>query len=376
MKKRVLLLSWVNPNLVPPVIAVIRVLQSSGYDIHLITTDSSKRIHGVEESQVDFVEFKALDPFWTRQLAKLHYFKLVRRTSKIYKRAIVFDNVSFVSARVILNQSSVFYNLLELFDISFWRWIKSPLDSLLGLLSIFLLRRTPHGFFSLPSIGRIDWFAKQYGVERSKIALIYNTPFVNQNLLEQLEKKQYNNSKPIILHTGGVNDTRSVLELVAGFERMALCAKLVITNVDQSPYCIQIKSYVANSPRREDINLHHFLPYSDLEALRQISAIGVCLMKPNNFDSINIAPNKVGEYLASGLFLLVSENRYYEPFKKSGLIVQAKTLEPLELGALLDELVEKIKSVKDTRRHQEVLAWYSMNKQAKPILDFLEYGVE
>lgn len=374
MSKKVLILSWVNPNLVPPVISIIQVLQSNGHDVHVITTDSSKEIPGLEKIKVSYVEFSSSDPFLTRQQSKINYFLLIKHYSENYSRVIVFDNISFVSARVLFSHDSIFYNLLELFDVSSKQWFKSPLDTLLGFLTVILIRKSVHSFYSLPSIQRINWFSNRYRVNSSKIKLIYNTPFVSPILVKELQKKSYNQSTPTIIHTGGVNNTRSVLELVMGFEAMKLPAKLVITNMSQTPYCLDLQKHVLNSHRRNDISLQQFLTYSELVDLRHIASIGVCLMKPNNFGSINIAPNKVGEYLSSGMFVLVTKNPYYEPFKGSGLIVEAETLEPNDISSRLDELVGKVQKSGDAALHLDVLSWYSMNQQAKPILEFLKYA--
>lgn len=359
--KKLLLISWVNPNFLPPVREMAKVFKASAYQIDLITTNINFPLDSGLYSSVKYVDFHKNQSAVKRQLQKIAFIRKVKKFKSNYRKILVFDNYSLLAAICTYNKKSIFYNILELFDYSRKLFFRSPFDTTVALLSKFILTRGLD--YSLPSPQRIQWIERRFPDLSNHSQLLYNAPFVSDNCLNRSSFSKDRNSLPVIIHTGGVTPTRCVQELISGFEAMKQGARLVITNLNDSHYSNEIKNQVALSCKKELIETFEFLSGERLVALRNEAAIGVCFTKGDTYDTKNIAPNKIGEYLSYGLYSLVNRNSYYDVFENSPIIKSVDSLSPKEIAAALDLLVIQHIDGKNSFDFQSVLKWYNMKSQ-------------
>lgn len=373
-QNKILLISWVNPLLLPPVIALAKALQERGINVEILTTDwgmSENKLPGI---RMYYISYSPTQSFIKRQLAKVVFFNTIRKLRTSVEKVLVFDNLSYCFSRLFFKSRDVFYNILELFNPSNKFYYKTPLTAIYDNITISLLRNTAFENFSLPSVERRDWFCKEYKLNANNFSVILNAPFIDSDNIKFIKSKKHSQKAPLIIHTGGVNATRSVLELVKGFCLMEEEAVMVLTNISNSEYCNDLKNYVANSSERERIHLKQFLSIEELEDLRRSADIGVCLMNSNGIDSELIAPNKVGEYLGYGLHILVTDNPYYHTttLNTNDFVHAVKQNDPELISLCLDEIVRLIKTEeKSLQQYLRTLDQYSMNSQASRVYKFL-----
>ena len=181
--------------------------------------------------------------------------------------------------------------------------------------------------------------------------------------------------KKIILYTGTVNDHLCIKELVQTFDRVndERCA-LVITGMKDNTYCNEIRAFVKQCKTSDRIVLFPHLTRTEMLSLQANADIGVCLAKEysDNVESKMMAPNKVGEYLAKGLYLFSINNEYMVPFAMKGIASLSQSTSIADMSiALKDALIAVNDDQSKITISNFVKDYFCMQKQLKPVIDYL-----
>jgi glycosyltransferase involved in cell wall biosynthesis len=379
--KKILLLTLVHPDFLPPVYSVGQVLRDLGFNIHILTFDSfvpaeldlGQNI--VVESVGKHHESTTLGRIKLRN-------KFIGRARQLVNEGqvaiISFCPFSFNCGLTVKNKTPLAYIVLEIADFILPVLFNSPLSNLRNLRALKNIRMAD--FVATPSIQRSAWLAGRCHLHTMPYTIL-NTAYLPKKPDEDtfdtfksvvpaafLDKK-------IILYTGAVNEEHCILELVRAFGIVDdPTSALVITGIKDNEYCNRIRKVAEHSNCEERIL---FLPYVtrvQMLALQSNANIGVCLTKEyqDNVRTKMIAPNKVGEYLYKNLFILGIKNEYMLPLEMKGIASLAETTTPVEVSkAIRKGLAAVAESDLRTRIRGFVKEQFSMQQQLKPLIYFI-----
>ena len=380
-RKNLLLLTLVHPDFLPPVYASAQTLRDEGYNIHILTFDS-------------FVpaELDLGDNITIESAGRHHGIGLLQRLQmrrKFTARArelaarqeaiISFCAFSYLCALRINRGKPVIYHALEVADFIPALFMSSPLSHLNNLLA--LRRAHKADVIATPSVQRSAWLAGRSHLDHLPYTVL-NTAY----LPPQQEPDSYATYKAIVpaellnkttvLYTGAVNSHLCIMELVQAFELVDDdSAALLITGIKDNPYCNEIKAHVAKSRAAARIKLFPYVSRAEMLALQANAAIGVCLAREyeDNVESKMMAPNKTGEYLAKGLYLLGIENEYMMPFKMKGIAALAASPAPQDVSVALKQALHAVAD----KRYQAAIRsfvqeYFCMQQQLKPVIRYLK----
>ena len=125
---------------------------------------------------------------------------------------------------------------------------------------------------------------------------------------------------------------------------------------------------------KDNIKLLPYVSREEMLALQANAHIGACLVREDddNIASKMIAPNKVGEYLNKGLFILGVKGIYMDLFEKAGVASLSETPSVNDISITLKKALQH--TGKDNNREMIVSFvkdYFCMQKQAVPIINFL-----
>ena len=109
-------------------------------------------------------------------------------------------------------------------------------------------------------------------------------------------------------------------------------------------------------------------------SLQSHAHIGVCIAREyqDNVKSKMMAPNKAGEYLYHGLYILGILSEYLRPLKMQGIASLAENPTPRDLsGAMREALKEVNEGSYKSRISSFVKDFFCMQQQLKPVIQFL-----
>lgn len=378
----ILLLTLVHPDFLPPVYAVAQVLRDEGYNVTILTTDS------YVPAEIDLGEHITVRSVGKHHNVGLQQRLLIRTTFTSTAQRLVIDQqpaaiISFcaftlISGLQIRGKTPVIYHALEIADFLWASLKRSPLSQVNNLLALKRLHKAD--LLCTPSELRSEWMQKRCKLEFTPHTIL-NTAYIPKKQAPD-SKAVYDTivpenlrSKKTILYTGAVNHQLCVLELVQAFISInEPDSALLITGIKDNPYCNEIQELVNSSPAADRIKLMPYVTREEMLALQANANIGACLMREdeNNEESKMPAPNKVGEYLAKGLYLLSVDNQYMRRFKEENIASLAESPAVEHVGNALRDALSAIEDKNYKGRIQRyVSGFFCMQQQMKPILDFL-----
>jgi hypothetical protein len=380
---KILLLTLVHPDFLPPVYAVAQVLRDLGYQINILTFDSFVPAEFDLGNNITLESIGKHYDVNTVQRINLRtkFMKRAKKLTEEHPLAIIsFCPFSFNCGLKIKNKIPLIYIALEIADFIFPDFLKSPLSFYRNLRTFQNINKAD--LVATPSLQRSAWLAGRCRLNFLPYTIL-NTSYLSAQKTEssydtfkELVPADFLNKK-IVLYTGAVNNQLCTKELIQGFELLNdEQSALAITGIKENQYCNELKTIADKSPAKNRIKLFPYLTRTQMLALQSNSDIGVYLSKEyyNKIQSKMIAPNKVGEYMEKGLYLLGIENDYLKPFEMKGIASLAASIKPCDVSNAIKHALVAVseKDYKDKIK-QFVDEYFCMQKQLNPIIHFLEH---
>lgn len=381
--KKILLLTLVHPDFLPPVYAVGQVLRDLGYSIHILTFDSfvpaeldlGSNIH--LESVGRHYDASTMDRIKLRNKFTKRAMELAAERSLA---VISFCPFSFHTGILVKKKfrTPLIYHTLEISDFKLGVFLRSPLSNYRNYRALQTLEHAD--MVATPSIQRSAWLAGRCHLNYMPHTIL-NTAYIppqqeknDLDLFKQIVPAHFLNKK-VFLYTGAVNEDLCVMELVQAFDLLNDAdSALVITGVKDTEYCHAVEDFVKQSKAGTRISLHPYLARKQMLALQANAHIGVCLSREidNSVKSKMIAPNKAGEYMSKDLYLLGTLSEYLRPIKMQGIASLAVTCAPVDVCAAMKEALAAVNTGDyKTNIRNFVKDFFCMQQQLFPVIDFL-----
>jgi len=380
IKKKLLLLTLVHPDFLPPVYATAQVLRDEGYEINILTFDSfvpAKLDIGESiyiETLGEHYKANALDRINFRQ-------KFIRRAKELIAekpRAIIaFCPFSYLCALTVKKKIPLVYIALEVADFIFSDLFRSPLSNYRNLIALKNIKKAD--LLATPSIQRSAWLAGRCRLNNMPYTIL-NTAYIKNeddtyNTFRELVPVTFL-SKKIVLYTGAVNSGQCILELVRAFDMVnAPDSALIITGVRNDEYCDQLKELIQKCKTKERILTFPYVTRAQMLALQSNSHIGACLVREfqDHVKSKMMAPNKIGEYVSKKLYILGISSEYLNPLRIQGFASLADFPTPRNISKALKEALNAI----NAPDFKEKIALFvkndfCMQQQLKPVINFIK----
>ena len=165
---KILLLTLVHPDFLPPVYSVAQVLRDLGYDIHILTFDSFVPAELNLGSNIELESIGRHYDAGTIQRIKLRrkFAERARNITKENPKAIIsFCPFTFNCGLDIRNNIPLIYVALEIADFVFSDFLKSPLSYYRNLRTFQKVHKAD--LLATPSIQRSAWLAGRCRLMRS-----------------------------------------------------------------------------------------------------------------------------------------------------------------------------------------------------------------
>ena len=377
-----LVLSLVHPDFLPSVYSLSFVLRDAGYDVDVVTFSSP--VQGSHDLGPG-ITLNDSGPYAgstrTRARARAAFAATVGRLTSARRPAMIIATCPFSyleALRVRRAPTRVVYYMLETYDVTPPDFLRSPLTA---LRSKRALRRIAEAdLVCTPSWERSGWLA---GLARLRTlpATVLNSPSYeatrrrtpDRELMARLLPVSLQ-SRPLVIHTGGLSATQCVLELIDSVPQWPEPLGLVITNVGDTVYGERVRRAAARSDR---IALLPTVTRRELHAIQGAGAVGLCLLRSgDNLETVMPAPNKVGEYLHNGLTIVGLRMAYLAQMEIAGIAVLADDLRPEALAAAVTIAWQQhVQSDGRARALAAASTWYCMETQARPILRLIGQSV-
>jgi hypothetical protein len=381
INKKILLLTLVHPDFLPPVYAVAQVLRDLGLDIHILTFDSFVPVdlelgsNIVLESVGKHHETSLVERLKLRNKFTTRARELVNESPSAI---ITFCPFSFTCGLKIKNNVPLAYIVLEIADFILPVLLKSPLSNLRNLSALKNIHKAD--FVSTPSVQRSAWLAGRCHLTFMPYTILNTSYFPQKNeddrfeIYKSLVPESFL-SKKIILYTGAVNDEHCIMELVRAFDIVNdPNSALVITGVKDNDYCSRIKKIIEKSDSIDRIKLLPYVTRVQMLSLQANANIGVCLSKEyqDNVRTKMIAPNKVGEYLLKKLFILGLKSEYLNPLEMRGIAALSESSTPVEISKAVRTALYAVNQLNFKEKIEAIVKeHYCMQQQLKPLIYFL-----
>jgi hypothetical protein len=381
----ILLLTLVHPDFLPPVYATARVLRDTGYAVSVLTFDSYVPAETDLGDDIVIESVGKHHGIGARARIKLRR-KYAGRAKELASRhpsaIIAFCPFSFLCGLRIKKDIPLIYSALEVADFMWPVFMRSPLSNLNNLRALRNVHKAD--LVTTPSAQRSAWLAGRCHLKDMPLTVL-NTAYLppmqdagGYEIYEAIVPGHFLQKK-VILYTGAVNDQLCVKELVQAFDQVDDGnSALVITGIKDNAYCNTIKQIVSASRTADRILRLPYVTRPEMLALQANAQIGACLAKEysnsvNNVESKMMAPNKVGEYLAKGLYLLGVRSEYMMPFELKGIAALAEIATVDNIATAMRNALKAVEQ--DGYRHiitDFVKDYYCMQQQLKPVIKFLE----
>ncbi|MCO6431171.1 MAG: glycosyltransferase [Deltaproteobacteria bacterium] len=192
----------------------------------------------------------------------------------------------------------------------------------------------------VPSQGCADWYSKNYG--RSDVHVFLNTPFLKEleSLRSSILRENLNipNNAQVFLYHGLLGRGRAIRILLDTFAQLSGSKHLVIMGFGELEDIV--KSYAR---RFSNIHFHPAVPPEDTVRYASGADVGICLIEDVSLSYYHSSPNKLFEYIHSGIPVIVSDfpdmGRIIEqhgcgwkiPVNEKSLLALLNTLTPQEI---------------------------------------------
>lgn len=382
--KKILLMTLVHPDFLPPVYATAQCLRDLNYDITILTFDSFTPSDDPISEGIKIESIGKHHDVGIMERLKLRR-KFANRAQQLAEERPIailsFCTFSFITSLKFKSLSKLIYIALEVADFNWAGLMTSPLSQLHRHSAIRNLHKAD--LVATPSIQRSAWLAGRSHVAKMPVTVLnssyYEEPNSDKGLSYEVFKKivpAHFLNKTILLYTGAVNNWLCIKELVEAFIQLndPNCV-FISTGFKDNEYCNNIKSLVSKFALKDNILLLPYVTREEMLALQTHAHIGAVLIREfeTSIKSMMIAPNKVGEYLNKGLFLLGVKGAYMEPIEASGVASLADSIDPSDIQIALQKAI-KMYCKDDIQHHihEYVKNYYCMQVQLKPIIKYLD----
>lgn len=208
-----------------------------------------------------------------------------------------------------------------------------------------------------------EWYIKNYGLKESEI--IYNSPILNNskelnpNYLR--EKFKINNNKKIFIYIGILYPSRGIRFVIDAFLNQK---DNVIVFLGDGP----LKDEIINLSKRSNSNIfyHEPIEHYKVTALAKTSDYGICLIANASLSDYFSLPNKLFEYIFSGLPIIASNFPEIDRVlknTKTGLCVE------LELDSIKNGIINLTKNYNNNSFDHNSIQNYSWQKQESKLAE-------
>ena len=381
---RALLLSLVHPDFLPSVYSLSFVLRDRGHNVHVVSFSSPA------QGQPDLgggIVMHDCGPYHgstaARARARRRFSAMAADVAAEHPPAVIIATCpfSFLEAtRIRPRQTPVVYYMLETYDVGWGDLLRSPLTTLRSWRA--RRRLAEADLVCTPSPERSGWVAGLARMRRLPSTVLNSPSYAatsrrspDPEVVPRLLPEQVR-SKALVIHTGAVSATQGVVELVESVANWPAELGLVVTNVGNGAYGNAVRDAVARSSRQGSIVLLPMISRREMLALQVAASVGVCLLRSgDNLETVMPAPNKVGEYLHSGLTIVGLRMPYLEQLEMAGVAVLADELRPDSIAAAVTKAwTGLVRADGKARALSLSRTWYCMETQARPILRLIENG--
>ncbi|MBI5393410.1 glycosyltransferase family 4 protein [Candidatus Woesearchaeota archaeon] len=196
---------------------------------------------------------------------------------------------------------------------------------------------------------QLQKYKKPIFIVSNCIDLAWFDALANKNKAKQLlEKYNIKKDKPIILYEGIVKKIRGLQYLIEAKKYMK--TDCIILIVGEGPYIEELKQ-IAKQSNADDVYILGHVPYDDIPNYILASDIGVNLLLPS-FNNKFGNPNKIFEYLAGNVPLLVSNLPEMEKVVKEGncgFVVDPSN--PKDIAEKIDNFIKNSELTKSMGRN-------------------------
>lgn len=383
-REHLLFLTLVHPDFLPPVYATAQSLRDEGYSIEIVTFDS------FTPADVELGDNIKVTPLGKHHNVPLKARMALRSKFKAYaqqqlrsgrvKAIVAFCPFSFNTAVSIKGNVPVVYYTMEISDYTAADFKRSPLSTISHYKAMHSLNEA--ALVATPSFQRSAWLAGRAHLSFMPETIL-NTAYTggkreeknNLEILKNILPQEVFNKK-MLLYTGAVNDRLCIRELIEAFVVAGQDDQvLVVTGFKDNAYCNAIRQHVENARNKNNIFLLPYVTREEMLALQGTADIGACLMKeiPGMIASKMLAPNKTGEYLAKGLYILGVSNFYMDMFGHAGVGTLAVSPSVTDVADAIRKAFAAILNtgVKDTIASY-VSDYFCMQVQSEPIKKVLK----
>lgn len=383
-REHLLFLTLVHPDFLPPVYATAQSLRDEGYSIEIVTFDS------FTPADVELGDNIKVTPLGKHHNVPLKARMALRSKFKAYaqqqlksggvKAIVAFCPFSFNTAVSIKGNVPVIYYTMEISDYTATDFKRSPLSTISHYKAMHSLNEA--ALVATPSFQRSAWLAGRAHINFMPETIL-NTAYTGGKREEKNNREILKNilpqevfDKKMLLYTGAVNDRLCIRELVEAFVVAGQDDQvLVVTGFKDNAYCNAIRQHVENARNKNNIFLLPYVTREEMLALQGTADIGACLMKeiPGMIASKMLAPNKTGEYLAKGLYILGVSNFYMDMFGHAGVGTLAASPSVTDIADAIRKAFAAILNtgVKDTIASY-VSDYFCMQVQSEPIKKVLK----
>ena len=380
-KNKILLLTLVHPDFLPPVYAVGQVLRDLKFDIHILTFDSFVPAQlGLGTN----IQLEILGKHYggsTLQRFNLRN-KFIKRAKQIIDEhptvIITFCPFSFQCGLKVKKDIPVIYMALEIADFKLSHFLRSPFSNYRNLSALRNISKAD--LVATPSIERSAWLAGRCHLDFMPYTIL-NTAYLptieEENtfeLFKEIVPTHFLNKK-IILYTGTVSTYLCTMELIRAFDLVNdEDSALIITGFKDNEYCNDIKKFVDNCRSVKRIKLFPYLTRAQMLSLQSNAHIGVCITKEaqNDVKSKMMAPNKIGEYMSKNLHVLGIKTDYLKPFQIRGFASLANSSTPRDISkAIKQALIAVNEKDYKAKINEFVRDQFCMQQQLQPVIRYI-----
>lgn len=381
VKGDVLILSLVHPDFLAPVYSLAQVLRDEGFAPTIVSFSSlatGRYDPGPGITMIDCGPHAGSSA--ERRRARRRFRNEAERQFGRGPVALIATcPFSYLEALRLGERTStpVVYYVEELYEVSAHALLRSPLTGLRNWRAERALRRA--ALVAAPSDERAAFIGA-----RAKLATVprtvLNCPYVDLPVIDvdehgadALLPDGFGNGI-LVVNTGRVSATQGIIELVESVSGWPADAQLVVTGVGDDAYAMRVREAVAASSRKHDICLLPRLSRAVMLGLQKRADIGMCLLRRDADPATKMpAPNKVGEYMQWGIFIVASRLPFLEQLEQRGVGEMVDELAPNEIADAVGRAVARVRR-DGTRDHIRSVArsWLNMRVQAAPILAALE----
>ncbi len=344
-----------------------KTLAQAGYEVVLIARHNKEEI-------VEGIRVVPLPTYASRLRRMLGSARVLRLALK--ERADVYHlhDPELLPAGVLLKmltRKNVIYDAHEHYPayILHKNWIPCPLrkpaSRLFGLVEPLLVRRLDYVIYTTSLVG------ERYKGMRIRSEGIANYP--EYEMFANMRAGEYRESK-IILFLGGISRDRGILELIHAFGRVAKKgsdARLLLVGWIFPPsFKEDITSLISELGMEGNIKLVDPVPYQEARRILSEASLGVVtfLPFPNNVVGL---PNKLFEYMASGLPVVASDFPLYrEVVSEAGCGILVDPTSPDEIANAIETILsDKQRWLEMSQRARRAFKeQYNWNSEAKKLL--------